>query len=921
MYTSRSYRIPLFFLLFIFTLSIQAQDRWSDPSTWPSGVLPQVNENVTIPLGKDILLDIDSPSLGNLIIEGSLIFEDKDIELTAASILVEGLLQVGTEVRPFQNTAIITLTGKENDDQFMGSRFLSTVSGGSLELHGESRDKLSWGQLNGSLAVGATRLTLDKTPLGWQVGDKIVIAPSGYDPFEAEEVTIASVNSNTVSFAPALGYEHFGELQTYEGKTLDERAEVAMLTRNIIVQGAADSNVKRLGGHIMVMRESGPVHIEGVEFTKMGQPGKEARYNFHWHLAGDREGDYLKNSSIHHSLQRAVVVHQTDNVLIENVVAFNIQNHAFVPAEDGNEVNNTFRNNLAMLIRKPDKGFFAFPLTGVQGESAQAEGRVAGFWMRNPHNNLIGNHVAGAERGMGFFFDSFIRNREFKDFDLLPREIVFDGNVAHSCSVPGELYLESVTNKSLYANVGHGHGFFMNKFDNDGLMWTFKNFTSYKNMMGGAWSDTQNSTLENFMIADNSAGLLTADAYVRNTVVIGRSENSVGGNNRHLRQGHRRAGYYSIAQGGDKLPKLTNITFIDINKGIPKDDVAAAMIGHGTHLGINFFENITFKGDTEALYMSDEGSLGRFANSSFLLDGDGSLTGYDRPVLIANRTSVFKDEAIDYNDDWRAYIFEATHGFFLKIDEVGVEIPKEVGLVRDFDQFKIPSKRIAKDRYFNFIGQQSYTVSGNWEVDKDKGNSLSITSMLKTEGEWTVFKYPLPYEGVEISDRSGNVLNAATSLTSVYEQDNTSYYFEPKEGALYLKMVTDNTGKAFLNIIPKGLRTEITMTPGDDNTDDAITGQNDLNADAPLAINALTVSPNPLTSESVFDYALSEDGFIAISILDILGRQVKPLFFGEQESGEHRLPLNNLNLERGIYLLNIRFARTGDSNYIKIVAE
>ena len=83
-------------------------------------------------------------------------------------------------------------------------------------------------------------------------------------------------------------------------------------------------------------------NIEGVEFTDMGQPGLEARYNFHWHLAGDREGDYLRNSSIHHSLQRAVVVHQTDNVLVENVVAFNVLNHAFIPAEDGNEVDNTF---------------------------------------------------------------------------------------------------------------------------------------------------------------------------------------------------------------------------------------------------------------------------------------------------------------------------------------------------------------------------------------------------------------------------------------------------------------------------------------------------------------------------------------------------------------------------------------------------
>ena len=81
-------------------------------------------------------------------------------------------------------------------------------------------------------------------------------------------------------------------------------------------------------------------------------------------------------------------MHRTDNVLVEDVVAFNVRNHVFIPAEDGPEINNTFRHNLAILVRKPENGFFAFPRDGGGG-SNQGEQRVGGFWMRNVHNNLI----------------------------------------------------------------------------------------------------------------------------------------------------------------------------------------------------------------------------------------------------------------------------------------------------------------------------------------------------------------------------------------------------------------------------------------------------------------------------------------------------------------------------------------------------
>ncbi|MEM1337117.1 MAG: G8 domain-containing protein [Bacteroidota bacterium] len=876
------------------SIHLLAQNNWSNPNSWPSGQVPTAGENIVIPEGKTIVLDVHTPNLGSLEIDGNLIFQDKEIRLTARWIMVHGLLQIGTEANPFQSKATITLTGPEEDINEMGGRFLVSMAGGQLEIHGASSTKLSWGQLSENLEIGDSQLVLDRDPIAWKTGDKIVIAPSGFDAFETEEVTITAIQGRTISFSPAVNFAHFGELQEYEGKLLDERAEVGLLNRNIKIQGAPDSFEKNYGGHIMIMNSSGPVHIKGVEFTALGQPGLEARYNFHWHLAGDREGDYLTNSSVHHSLQRAVVVHQTDNVLVENVVSYHVKNHAFIPAEDGNEVDNTFKNNLALLTLNPEKGFFAFPKDNGK-TSTQGEQRSSGFWMRNPHNNLIGNHVGGVEKGNGFFIDTRGRSRDFKDFDLLPRTVVFDGNVAHSCSVPGALGNEGVSNVAMYGAVGFGHGIFMNTFQNGDLMWTLSNYTGYKNMMSGVWTEITNVTLDNFFLADNSIGLLSSESHVENTIVIGKSKNTIGGVNRNLRHGDKRAGYYSIAQGGSKEPKLNDVTFIDINKDIAPDKVAAAVVGAGGHKEENFLKNIKIVGDTKPIWMSTRGNKGRNENSSFLLDEDGSLSGYDRPVLIAHPYSALKKDAIAYHKEWQAYIIEAEGAMQLRIGNIGFDLPQEVSLIRDFDNLRIPKMQHSKQRYFNLFGQQRYTVMGQWEME-EKGNSMQLRSVLGREGEWSIFRFPMPYTDTELLDKNEFSVPQVSGISELNQQNSTAYYFNPDEGAIYLKMVTDLDGQAYVTIIPRGENT----------------GTNfglDIGSAAQY-FQDLRISPNPLSPDSTLDYTLLQTEYVSIDVFDILGRNLGNIYSGKQDSGNHSIPLNSIGTASGMYVLNINVDNT-----------
>src|SRR5213076_2376534 len=114
---------------------------------------------------------------------------------------------------------------------------------------------------------------------GWRVGDEIILASTDFDPHQAERRTIAAVRGNTITLDKKLDSMHFGKI-TFD---VDERGEVGMLSRNIVVQASADAEQSFFGGHVMAMATS-KMFVEGVEFNRMGQNLTLARYPIHWHL-------------------------------------------------------------------------------------------------------------------------------------------------------------------------------------------------------------------------------------------------------------------------------------------------------------------------------------------------------------------------------------------------------------------------------------------------------------------------------------------------------------------------------------------------------------------------------------------------------------------------------------------------------------
>lgn len=502
--------------------------RWSDPAAWPGGRVPQAGEVATIPAGTSLLLDTATAPLAGLAIEGRLVADPaKDVAITARYVMVHGAnaaLEIGSEGAPHARRATITLTGTASDPDVMGmgTKVLGVMAGGRLDLHGASAAKTAWTRLASDAQPGATSIELAES-VNWAAGDTIVLAPSGFAPEEGEVAAIASVSGTRVTLAAPLRHTHLGTVQTIEGRAVDMRAEVGLLSRNVVVRGDATSATTRFGGHVMVMGGGARARVSGVAFRELGQERRIGRYAFHWHLVGAANGGYVRRSAIHTSFTRGIVVHGTNGARVEDVVGYEAHSHMFVPGEDGTETDNVFRRNLGILVRRlPDARRLPHPGAGLEGRRTQDEHRPSVFWAARPTHVLEGNAAAGATAGNGFHvaFDGLVE-------DPASLRITFRDNVAHS----NRSVLQGGIDR--YPPETHGHGLFVGEFtqgDNAVPAPTlrFERFTAYKNGLSGAWLEERSHVLSDAVLSDNGTGAILFQSTIERALIVGQSANRLG---------------------------------------------------------------------------------------------------------------------------------------------------------------------------------------------------------------------------------------------------------------------------------------------------------------------------------------------------------------------------------------------------------
>lgn len=482
---------------------------WSDANTWDNGI-PDSSNRVIIEQGVTVNIT-GSHQAKEIVVHGLLrVIENNTPNKALITRWIHvnsgGVFEIGTAINRFdQGVFTLTLNGTNPtsdhsvpmaNGQTMSitdnDGFLMAGGNGRLVFYGE--DKISFTKLAQTANPGANTIVvaniIDRDHNGslsassdgifnWQVGDEIVIASSS-EKYEEEDVRtitkIENLGANTrLTLNRRLTYRHYGAIETYANNfdpqsfnknrgpiSIDMRAEVALLSRNIKIQGLSaqdtDNNFgdrKRLeisngkasngvGGHIMIMPTAGRIEVEGVQLNLMGQAGRLGRYPFHWHIARDRSGDFFKNSSITNSNNRAVVVHTTDNVLVEGIVAHDLHGHGFF-TEDGVEEGNKFINNIAFGVHRVSRvdsfkgSAFIVDDTDTFHDGGDRFRTTAAFWIANANNDIIGNICAGSQ-GSGFWYAPPTEPRgaagnmsEYSDYK--PQEVplsVFKDNSVHS---------------------------------------------------------------------------------------------------------------------------------------------------------------------------------------------------------------------------------------------------------------------------------------------------------------------------------------------------------------------------------------------------------------------------------------------------------------------------------------------------------
>src|ERR1700730_16351368 len=686
--------------------STASAKRWSDPATWPDKKVPTKDAVVTIEKDMNIVLDVSPPPLRSLTINGKLSFADnKDLELSTEWVMVHGELEIGTEARPHTRKATITLTDNVKDEDMSGVGGTNDRSdrgimlmGGTLNLHGNRTN--SWTKLSKTAKAGSNSIEV-LNAAGWRVGDAIVLASTDFDPHQAERRTIAAIRGNTITLDNKLDSMHFGKI-TFD---VDERGEVGMLSRNIVIQASPDADKTLFGGHIMAMNGS-KMFVEGVELNRMGQNMHLARYPIHWHLIGDAPGQYIKNSAIHDTYSRCVTVHGTNYLDVENNVTYNNIGHCFF-LEDAVEHGNQFVHNLGILTKcHPDAPCVATDLGpfGVEGgKNFDATGQNAKdillpsdntastFWITNP-DNIYRDNVAAGSDSTGFWFA--LPEHPTGKFEGTPisaktsprrtkvRE--FKGNTSHS-NFDGFLADRGPRPDGHFATGGHMSLSNPADANSPQVESVFEDFTAYKNRNGGMWSRGEMHTYKNLKLADNAIGYTHASggmgrtaftSRVVDSLFVGETEN-IGNPSTPAEKTYGRSlpepavpdfpirayEYY------DYRHDLDNDTFVNYQDNATRKTGAISYLlftsfGMSSNNTIQRAKFVNAKPvyfpPMEYKWSNDDYGSGSYRSSVFH-DKDGSVGGVPNSYIVING-GIAPDEACEMKPTWNAYVCKGDVG-------------------------------------------------------------------------------------------------------------------------------------------------------------------------------------------------------------------------------------------------------------------
>ena len=785
------------------------QVRWSDASAWPNGKVPAAGEAVTIPRDMDVLLDVSPPELRSLTVQGRLRFADeRDIDLVTDWIYVPGgEIHIGSEAKPFKHNATITLTDKVpgEDINTMGDRGIMLLRG-TLSVHGDREH--TWTKLAKTAEKGARQIeVLDAG--NWRKGDEIVLASTDFDPRQAERRTVTAVKGNTISFDKPLDYMHFGEI-TYG---VDERGEVAMLTRNVKIQASKDAEESYFGGHIMAMGGS-KMQVAGVELNRMGQHLTLARYPIHWHLIGEGAQQYVKNASIHDTYNRCVTVHGTDNLTVQNNVTFNTVGHCFF-LEDGIETGNQYIENVGIQTKcHPTLPCEPTNLThasrGSKGQESEhvllpSDNTVSTFWITNPSNDYIGNVAAGSD-AIGFWI-ALPQHPigQFEGTDISKATFVrrmpmgeFRGNVAHSNF--DSLMFDRGPGPDNKFNVGGApHVAYADPADPESgtIQSHIDDYTAYKNRNGAIWGRGEYHLFTNLKLADNAIGFTHAaggariapySSRVQDSLFVGESDNignpttpeeiAYGRTLPHVTADFPIRGYEYY----DYRHDVVNTKFVNYQDNALRDAGAISYLLF-TSFGMsteNMVEGLTFENakpvdfpQIQERWSSDFGGKAAYRSAAFR-DTDGSVGGIPGAYIVIDNGLASDEENCEIRASWNAAICNVDMGR-LSIDDT-----------KEWPEFSSgpavnPVMLERNGKRYEYNGEATVASGSEIKISTAR-NDMALHLREMDKGSWVIFELP----GFNAPAGTQQV----ASLDALRAADTTSYFMD--DDTLWTKLVVED---------------------------------------------------------------------------------------------------------------------------------
>ncbi|XP_064089363.1 fibrocystin-L-like [Macrobrachium nipponense] len=403
--------------------------RWSDTETWkevPVGSgghptegtygLPVAGDEIIVPPGMWLIVDIATPPLARVYVYGAIEFEDTMHHTFSATIiyLQGGSVVAGfSEDAPFTHNLNIVLRGSldptdpDNVDMPMpmgvpsvGWKAIGVF--GQLTLHGVHAGS-AWAKLGATAAAGATQVTLAEAADPSWVGKEVMITTTSKEALETEIKTVTAVSGSTLTLNTPLEFDHLGESFTLsDGTTSFTMAgEVGILSRNIRIEGNdyPDLQEDSFGGRIVVSKMNvdgveyvGQVQLSNVELKNMGQEGftdvDDPRYSLAFVGLGVDDGsNYVKRCSFNKNYNTAVGMFGTDNVTIEDNVIY----HTVGPCIRDDSSDNTYRGNLLSVMLFPGTYNGRFEDQNLDWFGAFALNKAMGVVLEN-------NVVAGSEQ-------------------------------------------------------------------------------------------------------------------------------------------------------------------------------------------------------------------------------------------------------------------------------------------------------------------------------------------------------------------------------------------------------------------------------------------------------------------------------------------------------------------------------------------